>query len=52
MICFLGVDLVPIKQIKNVTTFTSDITTDQCRTVIETYSCQNRNNKNTWVSKL
>ena len=34
MIPLLGVDLVPIKQIKNVTTFTSDITTDQCRTVI------------------
>ena len=28
-----GVDLVPIKHIKNVTTFTSDITTETCRQV-------------------
>ena len=30
---FLGVDLVPIKSIKNVTTFTADITSETCRQV-------------------
>eukprot|EP00111_Clytia_hemisphaerica_P024401 TCONS_00071996-protein len=31
----LGVDLVPIKAIKNVTTFASDITTDNCRQLLK-----------------
>lgn len=31
----LGVDLVPIKAIKNVTTFTSDITTEACRQTLK-----------------
>lgn len=31
----LGVDLVPIKSIKNVTTFTADITTDACRQTLK-----------------
>ena len=29
----IGVDLVPIKAIKNVTTFAADITTENCRQV-------------------
>jgi len=31
----LGIDLVPIKPIKNVTTFQADITTDHCRQLIK-----------------
>ena len=34
IVLLLGVDLVPIKSIKNVTTFTADITTETCRQVI------------------
>ena len=37
LILFLGIDLVTIKPIKNVTTIQADITTDKCRQVINLF---------------